>query len=145
MTVNLDYPEIVDVTIEISRWSFLKYQGVGKEARLEFVSPLPSPFNYGYVAEVQGGDGAELDAVVLGKRIQRGLTTEVPVRAVVRFLDAGCVDDKLICSERELGRVHTTFLRLAFFVYARLRALVNFFRGKKGRTTYLRLEVMKRR
>ena len=37
-------PLLVDVVIEIPRWSFLKR---GSSGGVDFVSPFPCPYNYG--------------------------------------------------------------------------------------------------
>ena len=42
----------VEVVIEIPRWSFLKR---GSSGRIDFVSPLPCPFNYGAVGMTDRG------------------------------------------------------------------------------------------
>ena len=41
----------VDVVIEIPRWSFLKR---GSTGHVDFISPLPCPFNYGSVPDYLG-------------------------------------------------------------------------------------------
>jgi inorganic pyrophosphatase len=55
-------PEL-DVVIEVPRGSFLKR---GSTGRLDFVSPLPCPYNYGSVPQYLGLEGDLLDALVLG-------------------------------------------------------------------------------
>lgn len=62
-------PPEVEVVIEVPRGSFLKR---GSTGRIDFVSPLPCPFNYGYVPDYIGGEGDYLDAVVLGPRLPLG-------------------------------------------------------------------------
>jgi inorganic pyrophosphatase len=56
-------PPEVEVVIEIPRGSFLKR---GSTGHIDFISPLPCPFNYGAVPTLLGLEGALLDAVVLG-------------------------------------------------------------------------------
>lgn len=126
----------VTVTIEIPRWSFVKYALTEQGGHVEFISPLPCPFNYGFVAGLIGGDDLPLDAIVLGSRIQRASETTVPVRAIVRFTDSGDVDDKLVCSGTELSRMHLLSLQVGFRVYVLMKRLVNWSRGKRGRTHY---------
>ncbi len=60
-------PPEVDVVIEIPRGSFLKR---GSTGHVDFVSPLPCPFNYGSVPQYLGQEGDLLDAVVLGPRLR---------------------------------------------------------------------------
>ena len=62
-------PPELEVTIELPRGSFLKR---GSTGQLDFVSPLPCPFNYGSVERLIGLEGDLLDAVVLGPRLPRG-------------------------------------------------------------------------
>ena len=57
----------VDVVIEVPR-DFLKR---GTTGHVDFVSPLPCPFNYGSVPIV-GLEGDLLDALVLGPRLGLG-------------------------------------------------------------------------
>jgi inorganic pyrophosphatase len=124
-------PERVRVCIEVPRGGFVKREG----ARVEYVSPLPSPFNYGCVPDTPAPDGDPLDAVVLGPRLGLGATVDVPVHAVVRFLDDGAVDDKLVCggppSPADLRRV-ARFFR----VYAVARRWMNRARGRWGETRF---------
>jgi inorganic pyrophosphatase len=53
-----DPPE-VDVVIEVPRGSFLKR---GSTGRVDFISPLPCPYNYGSVPTHIGLEGDLLDA-----------------------------------------------------------------------------------
>jgi inorganic pyrophosphatase len=75
---SLAVPE-VDVVIEIPRGSFLKR---GSTGHVDFISPLPCPFNYGSVPNYLGLEGDLLDAVVLGPRLRLG--TSLRVRAWAR-------------------------------------------------------------
>jgi len=56
---------VVEVLIEVPRGSFLKR---GSTGRVDFVSPLPCPYNYGSIPTHIGLEGDLLDAVVLGPR-----------------------------------------------------------------------------
>ncbi len=140
LVTNYDDFEAVRVTIEVPRGSFVKFEGDPRDGRVEFVSPLPCPFNYGYVAELPGADGDPLDAVVLGRRLSRGSVVDVPVRGIVRFFDDGCVDDKLICAHDPLTVVGIAGLRVAFTVYAWIRQLMNRAKGRKGRTAFVGID-----
>ena len=62
-------PPVVEVVIEVPRGSFLKR---GSTGRVDFISPLPCPFNYGSVPGYIGLDGDLLDALVLGPRLSLG-------------------------------------------------------------------------
>ena len=87
----------VEVIIEIPRGSFLKRRATGE---LDFISPLPCPFNYGSVPRYIGREGDLLDAVVLGPRLARGSRVLVKARGAVVLTDRSMSDDKLICSDR---------------------------------------------
>jgi inorganic pyrophosphatase len=63
------------VVIEVLQSSFLKRGSTGK---VDFISPLPCPFNYGSVPGYIGLDGDLPDAVVLGPRLALG--TKISVR-----------------------------------------------------------------
>ncbi len=56
--LELDVPEF-EVVIEIPRGSFLKR---GSNGHIDFISPLPCPFNYGAVPDLLGLDNDLLDA-----------------------------------------------------------------------------------
>src|SRR6188474_3653227 len=90
-------PPWVEVVIEIPRGSFLKR---GSTGRVDFISPLPCPFNYGSVPKFLGLEGDLLDAVVLGPRLPLGTRIRVKAWGAVTLADRGMVDDKLICSDR---------------------------------------------
>src|SRR5258706_15549575 len=94
-------PEIEEV-IEVPRGSFLKR---GSTGHIDFISPLPCPFNYGSIPGLLGLEGDLLDAVVLGPRIPRGAQTRVRAWGAVILTDRGMTDDKLICTDSPLDSV----------------------------------------
>jgi inorganic pyrophosphatase len=122
----------VRVTVETPRWTFVKYDG----ERVEYVSPVPCPWNYGYVAGTTADDGDPQDALVLGRRIRRGETTDVDVRGVVRFLDDGRVDDKLVCGDRPLTSRDRAAMRAFFSAYVIARRVLNVVRRRRGATRF---------
>jgi inorganic pyrophosphatase len=65
----VEISEELDVVIEVPLGSFIKRRDDG---RVDFVSPVPCPFNYGSVPDTLSGDGDRVDAVVLGPRLPRG-------------------------------------------------------------------------
>ena len=95
-------PQVVRVVVEVPKGGFVKRDAQG---RVDYVSPLPSPFNYGAIPDLPSEDGEGLDALVLGGRRPRGWSGDVPVRARVRFLDCDQVDDKIVCSEHPVSRL----------------------------------------
>ena len=106
-------PEL-EVLIEVPRGSFIKR---GSTGRVDFVSPLPCPFNYGSVPQYIGLEGDLLDAVVLGPRLPLGTRTRVRAWGAVVLTDRGMTDDKLICSHEPLspGRRRRRFSRPLHF------------------------------
>ncbi len=120
----------VDVVIEIPRWSFLKR---GSTGHIDFVSPLPCPFNYGAVPHYLGQEGDLLDAVVLGPRLPAGTRLRVPAWGAVILTDRGMTDDKLICSARPVAPQEREQVLQFFRFYARCKALLNRWRRRPGR------------
>ena len=120
----------VEVVIEIPRGSFLKR---GSAGQLDFISPLPCPFNYGSVDKYIGLEGDLLDAVVLGPRLRRGERVTVKVFGAVGLTDRGMYDDKLICSHRSMRPWHRFLILLFFRFYAKCKGVLNYFRGRPGR------------
>ena len=121
----------VDVVIEIPRGSFLKR---GSDGRIDFVSPLPCPFNYGSIHEYIGGEGDLLDAVVLGPRLAAGTRVGVNAYGAIGLSERFMYDDKLICSTHPLtSRERRNILRF-FKIYAFSKGLLNVFRGQRGRS-----------
>jgi len=123
-------PPEVDVVIEIPRGSFLKR---GSTGHLDFISPLPCPFNYGSVPTHLGLEGDLLDAVVLGPRLPLGARIRVKVWGAVTLTDRGMSDDKLICSDRPLDASARRQVLRFFHFYAKCRGLLNFWRHRPGR------------
>lgn len=123
-------PPEVEVVIEIPRGSFLKR---GSSGQIDFVSPLPCPYNYGSVPDYLGQEGDLLDALVLGPRLPLGSRVRVKAWGAVILADRGMTDDKLICGERPpTARERRNVLRF-FSFYARCKALLNLWRRRPGR------------
>lgn len=121
---------LVTVTIEVPRGSFLK-RGLG--GQVDFVSPLPCPFNYGAVEDYIGLEGDLLDAVVLGPRLPFGTRVSVTAFGAIGLTDRGMYDDKLICSTWSVSAEQRDRLLAFFRFYARCKGLMNFVRGRPGR------------
>lgn len=131
-------PARVDVQIDAPRFSFIKRDDRGA---IDFVSPLPCPFNYGSVPGTRSGDGDRIDALVLGPRRPRGLLRAQPVVAIVHFIDAGAEDPKWVCAARPLGlRAHAE-VDAFFRLYALAKRALNRARGKSGETRYQGIEI----
>jgi inorganic pyrophosphatase len=123
-------PPEVEVVIEIPRGSFLKR---GSTGHVDFISPLPCPFNYGSVPEYLGLEGDLLDAVVLGPRLPVGTLLRVKAWGAVVLTDRGMTDDKLICSDQPVDRLQRQRVLRFFSFYARCKGLLNLWRRRPGR------------
>lgn len=110
-----DYPALLDdddinVVIEIpagttEKWEVNKYDGTlglehrnGKPRILDY---LAYPGNYGMIPQTllpqeKGGDGDPLDVIVLGAAIERGSVVKCKPIGVLKLLDRGEQDDKII-------------------------------------------------
>jgi len=120
----------VEVVIEVPRGSFLKR---GSTGHLDFISPLPCPFNYGSVPAYVGLEGDLLDALVLGPRLPFGSRIRVKAWGAVILTDRGMTDDKLVCSEGPLEPAQRHRVLRFFRFYARCKGLLNFWRRRPGR------------
>lgn len=104
----------VPIVIEVPRFSFVKR---GPTGAVDFLSPFPSPFNYGSIPDTLAADGEPRDVLLLGPRLPRGCRTEANVLGVVRFLDAGVPDPKVVAGRR-LGRRDRSTIDAFFRLYA---------------------------
>ena len=120
----------VDVVIEVPRGSFLKR---GSTGHVDFVSPLPCPFNYGSVPQLVGLEGDLLDAVVLGPRLPLGARVRVKAWGAVILTDRGMSDDKLICSDHPLRPYERRNVLRFFHFYAKCKGILNIWRRRPGR------------
>jgi inorganic pyrophosphatase len=124
-----DPPPQLEVVIEIPRGSFLKRDSSG---HLDFVSPLPCPFNYGSVPYYIGGEGDYLDAVVLGPRLSRGTRITTTAFGAIGLSERGMYDDKLICASVPPGQMQRRYLLAFFHFYAFCKGRYNVLRGQSG-------------
>ena len=122
-------PEL-EVVIEVPRGSFLKR---GSTGRVDFISPLPCPFNYGAVPNYLGLEGDLLDAVVLGPRLPFGSLVRVKAWGAVILTDRGMTDDKLICGIQPPDPAQRERLLRFFHFYAKCKGLLNIWRRRPGR------------
>ena len=121
--------------MEVPRGSFVKREaGRG----VEFVSPVPCPFNYGCVEALPGADGDPVDVVLLGPGQPLGARVRARIWGQVRFVDDGVEDDKWIAAAEPPGSL--TAVAAFFRVYAVARRLLNRARGRRGRTAFLGIE-----
>lgn len=123
-------PLEIEVVVEIPRGSFLKR---GSTGHIDFISPLPCPFNYGSVPNFLGLEGDLLDALILGPRLSLGTRIGVKAWGAVTLTDRGMMDDKLICSEHPPSvKEYKNILRF-FQLYAKCKGGLNILRGRPGR------------
>jgi inorganic pyrophosphatase len=123
-------PPELEVQIEVPRGSFLKR---GSTGHIDFVSPLPCPFNYGAVPQYLGLEGDLLDAVVLGRRLPFGARVRIKAWGAVALTDRGMTDHKLICSHLPVSPEERRRVLRFFRFYARCKGLLNLGRRRPGR------------
>lgn len=124
----------ITVVIDVPRGSFIKRDDDGT---VDFVYPLPCPFNYGHVPGTQAEDGDAADAIVLGRRLPLGTITSVHPRGRIHFIDAGRSDPKWVCADKPLSEFQRLRVAGFFRVYASAKLLINRIRGKRGATRYI--------
>lgn len=129
--------ERVRVRIDTPRFGFVKRHDDGS---VDFVSPFPCPFAYGSVPGTLAADGDRADALVLGTSARRGESIEGAVVAVVRFVDGGVTDDKLVVATRDLGRLDRLVLHAFFSLYAPAKRVIHFVRRDGSPTEFRGLE-----
>jgi inorganic pyrophosphatase len=133
----LQFPNELEVRIDTGRGGFVKRRDDG---RVEFLSPVPCPFNYGSAVDTHAADGDREDVIVLGEKLERGTRVRVGVLGRVRFIDGGVQDHKWLCGEtlskREIARIGR-FFRL----YARCKRLLNALSGANGPTRFEGIEL----
>jgi inorganic pyrophosphatase len=140
------FPVELDVIVEVARWGLSKRR---EDGSLDFISPLPCPFNYGSVPETLAADGDREDAVVLGPRLRAGTRLRTRVVGRVQFIDAGLLDAKWICApangsgagQRGMSAADRARVALFFSVYSRAKRALNALRGLPGPTRYAGLEL----
>ena len=120
----------VGVVIEVPRGSFVKR---GSTGQVDFISPLPCPFNYGSVPAYIGLEGDLLDALVLGPRLPFGAHIRIMAWGAVILTDRGMTDDKLICSEHRVTAAERRMVLRFFCFYAKCKGLLNAWRRRPGR------------
>ena len=120
----------VEVVIEVPRGSFVKR---GSTGQVDFISPLPCPFNYGSVPAYIGLEGDLLDALVLGPRLPLGTHLRVKAWGAVVLTDRGMTDDKLVCSNHRVTAEERQMVLRFFSFYAKCKGLLNVWRRRPGR------------
>ncbi|MEM7135854.1 MAG: inorganic diphosphatase [Myxococcota bacterium] len=124
----------VTVVIDVPRGSFIKR---GDDGSIDFIYPVPCPFNYGHIPGTISEDGDAADAVVLGSRLRLGTATNTTKQGRINFVDAGLPDPKWICAPAPLNRFQRFQVTSFFRGYAFAKRAINQLRGKSGPTRYL--------
>lgn len=94
-------PDTFYAGIEIPAGGFTKYEMDSKTGHImvdRFVRmPVAYPANYGFVTQSLGGDGDPLDVLVITRApLHPGVLIKVRPIAVLKTLDGGEVDDKIV-------------------------------------------------
>jgi inorganic pyrophosphatase len=92
----------INTVVEIPKWSTLKIEWNREIAAFQLDRVEPSifakPVNYGFIPQTLDEDGDELDTLVLtNDPIPTGVFLEARIIGVMKFVDDGEVDDKIIC------------------------------------------------
>lgn len=128
-----NYCGAYEVVIEVPRGSFIKRR---PDRSIDFISPLPCPFNYGSVPDTLSEDGDPLDAVVLGPALRGEQRVTGQFLAWVDFIDAGDADPKLILGVGPLGEQDRLRVERFFRFYALAKRVLNRARGRRGLTQF---------
>lgn len=124
---------MTEAVIESPRGTFVKRRADGT---IDFVSPLPCPYNYGCLPGTTGGDGDPIDAIVLGPRLAAGTRVRLPVVAEVDFVDEGRTDTKLVLAAAPLSRAQAGGLTAFFCVYAVAKRSLARLRGRSREVSF---------
>jgi inorganic pyrophosphatase len=133
----VSFPQQLEVLIEHPRHAIIKRR---EDGSVDFISPLPCPYNYGSVPGTQAADGDREDALLLGPRLPKGLRARARVLARANFYDAGSFDGKWVCGDSMSERERQGLI-VFFHVYARCKTILNWLRRKSGRTSFEGLEL----
>jgi inorganic pyrophosphatase len=107
---------IINVVVEIPKGSNNKveWNREKKVMQLDRVEPkiFAKPTNYGFIPQTLDEDGDELDALIItDEPLPTGIYLEARVLGVMKFVDGGEVDDKVIvvpADDRETGNFAKT-------------------------------------
>lgn len=121
----------VRVRIEVPRGSLVKRAADGG---IDFLSPVPCPFNYGSVVGTTAPDGDPVDAVVLGPALGAGREAAWLVWGRVDFVDGGVDDAKWICAAEAPTAAELRRIDRFFALYTWAKRAMNRARGRTGWT-----------
>jgi len=137
ITPGTPIPAELEVSVEQPRFSFIKRRDDGS---IDFVSPVPCPFNYGSVPNTLAADGDREDVIVLGPRLPKNTRLRMPVQGRVHFIDAGVYDGKWVCGH-SISAVDRRALVCFFRAYTLAKRARSWWRRTGGATQFLGLEL----
>lgn len=107
---------VINVVVEIPQGSSHKIEWNREKAfmQLDRVEPavFAKPTNYGFIPQTLDEDGDELDALIItNEPLVTGVVLEARVLGVMKFVDDGEVDDKVVvvpADDRNTGNAYTS-------------------------------------
>ncbi len=110
----IEIPAGTDQKWEVNKITgHLEWERINEDS-LRVVRFLPYPANYGFIPQTllpkeQGGDGDPLDVFLLGPAKKRGKVVPSQIIGIIKMLDSGEEDDKLIAVDPEshFGHIKT--------------------------------------
>ena len=135
---------IINVVIEIPAGSNHKIEWNRKLAafQLDRVEPaiFAKPTNYGFIPQTLDEDGDELDVLLVTEQpLATGVFLEARVIGVMKFVDDGEVDDKIVCvpaDDRNNGNAYKTLADLPQQLIKQIEFHFNHYKDlKKAGTT----------
>jgi inorganic pyrophosphatase len=128
---------VYTMIVETPKGAYIKRN---EEGSIDLVSPFSCPFNYGRVLGYDGRDGDPLDAILLGSVQTYNSRHKVPLVGVVRFVDGGKEDHKLIFSFSPPTKEQEKKLHTFFHWYARIKNLTRLLHIRDCRSRFLGIE-----
>ena len=122
------------ICIEVPKWGMIKHNEKGM---IDYISPIPCPFNYGSVQNIIGADGDLQDAILLGDKKKIHFCGQYLLVGKVFFIDQGSQDHKWIFSETNQIRCRDWMVLDSFFrIYAQIKRGRNIIFCRKFQTSY---------
>lgn len=106
VNIIIEIPAGTDQKWEVNKDSgFIEWERINEDS-LRVVRYLPYPANYGFIPQTllpvsAGGDGDPLDVFLLGPTLSRGNVVKGRVIGMIKMLDDGEQDDKLIAVSQD--------------------------------------------
>ena len=135
---------IINVVVEIPTGSSHKIEWNRELAvfELDRVDPqiFAKPCNYGFIPQTLDEDGDELDALIITEQpLPTGIFLKAKVIGVMKFVDDGEVDDKIVCvpaDDRNNGNAYNSLADLPQQLIKQLEFHFNHYKDlKKAGTT----------